>query len=845
MQNNIATSPPNSEARRGQTLAEFAISLPLLLILLFGIIEFGRMFQSWVTIQNAARAAARYTITGQHDEARYSLDSIPCETTNPSSVRETYLAEVFLSDGFTVTDYENRFGATDFAAMFTVQNGKLYRRVDAYLQNSIVDPEDSEHLFETWYGIDDCFPDEESLQRRKDVLRLPSIYDVARVGAAGLSLDESQTNVRTGETPALALERFLFESFSNPAPRQEDQRWFNVVVCSVRSRLFGADFSEIPNNPDDPQSGTNDATLRYDTVYNDAFYPGGACVTEERIRSTSDATLLRNYKVSWQDAGAAGERVTLIVTYNHPLVTPLGLAPYVRMQAVRAAVNETFRVTSAERALGPSGVTGSDFVPPPNLPDTDTPTFTWTPLPTLAASNTPTATNTPLPGPFDCEKITLSPIAFVDNKVRVLIRNTNDTDTYLTGGVLYWDRNIVAPPPVVLRFMTIDTQIFWAGEDSVSPLDTRLADGTPANGTNYISASQPFWIFSDPTLQGDPNIYEAVFLGITALSSRYLGHEFEFSELFFDNPDTGVDCQVRFTVPPPPPTPTPAPDDFTPSPTFTPNCASSLLRIEFVEFAPNGDVTLRVVNNRSVEAPFRGFELRWPAWKASNLRLSKMVVGGSNANDTVDVGGTGTVVWQTSIGGGYRPSGVVIGNPNPPTITPSYDTSIGTWFDNGDTYFVAYVFPANSSTLLHIDFTGVGVSRLNSVGSPPVSPSDFNLSRFYIECDRSGWQGGPCTNPTGRCGPCTNPNGCSGGSYGAGELILDNLNTPVPTLPPLPTNTPGPSPTPSRTRTPSPPTLTPTLGPPTNTPTATLNIPTSTSTPTRTPTPITFGGADG
>ena len=65
--------------RRGQTLAEFAISLPLLLILVFGIVEFGRMFQSWVTIQNAARAAARYAVTGRYNEERYDIDTLlPC-----------------------------------------------------------------------------------------------------------------------------------------------------------------------------------------------------------------------------------------------------------------------------------------------------------------------------------------------------------------------------------------------------------------------------------------------------------------------------------------------------------------------------------------------------------------------------------------------------------------------------------------------------------------------------------------------------------------------------------------------------------------------------------------------
>ena len=53
--------------RRGQTLVEFALTLPILLLLLFGVIEFGRIFQAWVTLQNAARAAARYAVTGQWD----------------------------------------------------------------------------------------------------------------------------------------------------------------------------------------------------------------------------------------------------------------------------------------------------------------------------------------------------------------------------------------------------------------------------------------------------------------------------------------------------------------------------------------------------------------------------------------------------------------------------------------------------------------------------------------------------------------------------------------------------------------------------------------------------------
>ncbi len=43
----------------GQSLVEFALILPLVRSILFGIVEFGRGFQSWLTITNAAAYGAR------------------------------------------------------------------------------------------------------------------------------------------------------------------------------------------------------------------------------------------------------------------------------------------------------------------------------------------------------------------------------------------------------------------------------------------------------------------------------------------------------------------------------------------------------------------------------------------------------------------------------------------------------------------------------------------------------------------------------------------------------------------------------------------------------------------
>ncbi len=48
---------------RGATLVEFAIIVPLLLLLLFGIIEFGRIVTELTTVRTAAREGARFATT--------------------------------------------------------------------------------------------------------------------------------------------------------------------------------------------------------------------------------------------------------------------------------------------------------------------------------------------------------------------------------------------------------------------------------------------------------------------------------------------------------------------------------------------------------------------------------------------------------------------------------------------------------------------------------------------------------------------------------------------------------------------------------------------------------------
>jgi hypothetical protein len=50
---------------RAQTAVEFALVLMALLTVVMGIVEFGRLLQAWLTVQNSAQTGARFAITGQ------------------------------------------------------------------------------------------------------------------------------------------------------------------------------------------------------------------------------------------------------------------------------------------------------------------------------------------------------------------------------------------------------------------------------------------------------------------------------------------------------------------------------------------------------------------------------------------------------------------------------------------------------------------------------------------------------------------------------------------------------------------------------------------------------------
>lgn len=55
------------KSQRGQALVELALVLPILLMIIFGIMEFGRVFNAYLVITNAAREGSRQGVVGATD----------------------------------------------------------------------------------------------------------------------------------------------------------------------------------------------------------------------------------------------------------------------------------------------------------------------------------------------------------------------------------------------------------------------------------------------------------------------------------------------------------------------------------------------------------------------------------------------------------------------------------------------------------------------------------------------------------------------------------------------------------------------------------------------------------
>jgi Flp pilus assembly protein TadG len=71
-------------SEKGQALVELALIVPVLLLLVLGVFEFGRLLNAYMTVQHAAREGARLGILGATDaeiESRVLSTAVSLDTT--------------------------------------------------------------------------------------------------------------------------------------------------------------------------------------------------------------------------------------------------------------------------------------------------------------------------------------------------------------------------------------------------------------------------------------------------------------------------------------------------------------------------------------------------------------------------------------------------------------------------------------------------------------------------------------------------------------------------------------------------------------------------------------------
>lgn len=113
--------------QRGQAMIEFALILPLLLLVMFAIFQFGFMFYSYISIQQAAREGARSAAVGKNDAL------ITTAITNASTLDPTMLTISIAPAPAT------RLAGSNVTVTVTIPSAQLLKMplVDAYLPTQL------------------------------------------------------------------------------------------------------------------------------------------------------------------------------------------------------------------------------------------------------------------------------------------------------------------------------------------------------------------------------------------------------------------------------------------------------------------------------------------------------------------------------------------------------------------------------------------------------------------------------------------------------------------------------------------------------------------------------------
>jgi len=88
IQKSAITGKSNISSQRGATAVEFALIFPFLVMILFGIFQFGIAYNNWIALTHAAREGARLAAVGKFTDQRVraSAPSVNITSINTSGI---------------------------------------------------------------------------------------------------------------------------------------------------------------------------------------------------------------------------------------------------------------------------------------------------------------------------------------------------------------------------------------------------------------------------------------------------------------------------------------------------------------------------------------------------------------------------------------------------------------------------------------------------------------------------------------------------------------------------------------------------------------------------------------
>lgn len=544
MSDNPISSKYHFKKPTAQSMVEFALVLPILLILIFGIIEFGRLFQAWLSVQNSARFAVRYAVTGDYDTSY-------CNAANYAAAASADAFTWFDVNGNNTHDSgENISLPTSIAAADTyssdAQDCKIPNKYQIALQSSA--PFSGISASKRTQAMTTAI--QNMTAALEDYARLESIQHVTRTDAFAISRNPT---------------------FDDNPTYEDTPGYFNVVVYSSRVISGGGAVTYA-----DPANG-----VYWDVSPNeDPGAPGDRVAVAVDFNHPMITPFLMSV---WPYVHLTTIREGIIENFRSSKV--INVAPSNLLPS--STPSPTYTITLTPSYTPTTTPSETPTLTPSNTPTkTLTPSTTLTPSMTLTPTNTytPSMTYTTTPAP-DCDDITVTMglKAGTTNILSGTVTNGNFAQIKMDRMYIDW------PAPDAGQWLHYvrwnSTTIFgskwngdWWPDTDITNKDQYIANGTPANFEIQFDHLDYRGLFGTYTVTFTFNPPSSTCKKVVTYTR--------------DQPSTRTPTPVTPSRTPTPITPSNTPSPITPTRTFTiTNTAPTSTRTPITPSATNTPIT--------------------------------------------------------------------------------------------------------------------------------------------------------------------------------------------------------------------------------------------------------------